>query len=576
MLNDIHAQGFDRIRKLHLPPTRTGLLYDPVKKDNIMYSAYVQSMIAMFNSLFDDDRYQKPGALTFEYNAMLWGEADGWKFVYDQNLLNEQIYRNMVEEGYLGVPCETYCIYQVCNQIPIVGFRMNDVLTEDKNLAEEVTQGYVKAWEEKAGGVVTEHNIFNTFYMTHTRKKMIVAGGRGEVWTGFLMNAWNHKLVQETYNKRLDCLVHPRLDGTIGGVWGWSAVWSAEMGDDETRDRLLEYADKHFKPRLQNGGLMYPRNDAVHDSKLNFVMVSPLLSNALMPFTRLNYEEPALVEVDFNVDVYRAVYIADKRTLLFDFAVYEADRKGSVALGRVFGHGDWTLKCDGDEVARGSSHSLASGGVSNFIHRDAPKVPSRLGWGYSFQANPPSGIKKEGHLLRVPVYLKAMGARANLENRYDLAQPQSPPASSRSDPMKDTITLRLITRRRLPGTIGSSANNLFYTNTFTTTIVLIHYDRHYEMANFEGPDDPLAVSLVVHSEANIQIPTESARGPWITTLDILFLGESVVARPSIRVKLILDGQLATVLHNFVQLPHIAHVGYGATPGQVDLGNRLLA
>ncbi|KAL4939998.1 hypothetical protein BDV06DRAFT_230678 [Aspergillus oleicola] len=417
-------------------------LYDPVKKDNIMYSAYVQSMTAMFNSLFDDDQYQKPGALTFEYNAMLWGEPAGWKFEYDQNSLNEQIYQNMVEEGYLGVPCEPYCIYQVCNQIPILGFRMNDVLTEDKNLAQEVTEGYVKAWEEKAGGIVTEHDIFNTFYMTHNHKKMIVPGGSGEAWTGFLMNAWNHDLVQKTYDKRLDCLVHPRLDGTMsvntgpiellpknalylasGGVWGWNAVWSQEMGDQETVDRLLEYADKHFNPRLQNGGLMYPRNDTVHDHKLNFVMVSPLLSNALMPLTRLNvkhglkrlyenawgarnrqhYDEPALVEVDFNVDVYRAVYIPEKRTLLFDLALYETDVKGSVAIGRIFGRGNWTLKCDGNEVARGSSHSLSPPDRSNSIKQDAPKVASRLGWAFSFHSNLPSGIKKDCDLLRLPV-----------------------------------------------------------------------------------------------------------------------------------------------------------------------------
>ncbi|KAL2865941.1 uncharacterized protein BJX67DRAFT_149347 [Aspergillus lucknowensis] len=417
------------------------MIFDPVKTDNIMYSAYVQSMTAIFNSLFDDDRYQKPGALTFEYNALLWGKATGWKFEYDQNSLNDQIYRNMVEYGYLGVPCEPSCIYQICNQIPILGFRFNDILKENSDVASEVTAEYVKAWEEKAGGVVTPNHMFNTFYMTHINMKMIVPGTSCEAWTGFLMNSWNHDLVQETYENRLEHLVHPRLDGTMSinpgpigllpknilymassGIWGWMPVWAGEMGDKETFDRLMEYADKHFNAKIQNGGLMYPRNDTLWE-KLNFVMVSPLLSNSLMPLARLNvkhgmkriyenpwgarnpahYDEPALVEVDFDVDVYRAVYIPESKKLIFDLAVFETGRKGEVALDRVFGRGNWTLKCDGEEVANGTNHTMAYPSISNIIPRDGPKAISRLGWGMSFQANTPLGIKKDGDLLRIPV-----------------------------------------------------------------------------------------------------------------------------------------------------------------------------
>ncbi|KAL4951794.1 hypothetical protein BDW69DRAFT_186058 [Aspergillus filifer] len=109
-----------------------------------------------------------------------------------------------------------------------------------------------------------------------------------------------------------------------GGIWGWVPAWACEMGDEETKNALLSYADKHFHPKVRDGGLMYPRNDQVFDLKGNFTMVSPILSNALMPLTRLNvrhglkrfyeepwggvnrahYGEPGLVDVDFEVDVY--------------------------------------------------------------------------------------------------------------------------------------------------------------------------------------------------------------------------------------------------------------------------------
>ncbi|KAL3467787.1 hypothetical protein BJX64DRAFT_299080 [Aspergillus heterothallicus] len=381
---------------MHTPPKP--MLFDPIETDNIMYSAYLQVMTNMYNSLFDDDRYQEPGALTFKYNVFLWGPAEGYKFEWDQNKVNDQIYRNMVKEGYMGVACEPWCIYQVCNQVPILGFRLNDALKEDSDVAGEVTKGYVEAWESKGNGIITEQGVFNTFYMTHLNIPVAVPGGSGEAWTGFLMNAWNHELVRKNYESRLEELLFPKPDGSLsvnvgpldemeqnqlylasGGVWGWIAAWATEMGDDETRDRLLSYADKYFNPRIQNGGLMYPRNDTIWDKDHNYVMVSPILSNAILPLTRLNvrhglkrlyenpwgaknrdhYDEPALSEVDFSVDVYRAVYIASSRTLLFDVAIFEHGAQGSVVLGNVFGRGNWTLSRDGHEIARGTSDALS-------------------------------------------------------------------------------------------------------------------------------------------------------------------------------------------------------------------------
>jgi len=38
--------------------------WNPVGRDNIMYSAYVQSMALLYNYLFNDSRYAQPAALT--------------------------------------------------------------------------------------------------------------------------------------------------------------------------------------------------------------------------------------------------------------------------------------------------------------------------------------------------------------------------------------------------------------------------------------------------------------------------------------------------------------------------------
>ncbi|KAL4767707.1 hypothetical protein BDW60DRAFT_220307 [Aspergillus nidulans var. acristatus] len=394
--------------------------YDPIKTDNIMYSAYVQVMSAMYNSLFDDDRYTKPGALTMVYDTFLFGPADGYKFEWDQKSINDQVYWNMVQEGYIGVACEPWCIYQICNQVPILGFRLNDALSGETDVASEVTNGYVKAWEDACGGILTPEGGFNTFYRSDIKRSVVVSGPSGDAWCGLMMNAWNHELVQRVYNERISEFVVAQEDGTLsvdtggiehsplnrrligsGGLFGWIAAWAAEMGDENTKNGLLAYADKYLNPMTIKGGLMYPRNDSVYDKQGKFVMVTPILSNAILPLTRLNvkhglkrlyenpwaannrehYGEPALVEVNFDVDVYRAVYVKKRKRLLFDLAVYEEGRSGSVALDRVFGRGDWTLRRDGKEIARGSSKGL----------QDANESTTGI------------QVKQDGQFLRVPV-----------------------------------------------------------------------------------------------------------------------------------------------------------------------------
>ena len=59
--------------------------WDPVIKDNIMYSAYVQSMALLYHYLFQDDKYAAEGALTFSIDPMFWDEG-GKHFVYDEKI----------------------------------------------------------------------------------------------------------------------------------------------------------------------------------------------------------------------------------------------------------------------------------------------------------------------------------------------------------------------------------------------------------------------------------------------------------------------------------------------------------
>ena len=115
-------------------------------RDNIMYSAYVQSCALLHDHLFADDRYAEPGALTFQHWSFFWGGEEK-RFSYDRDSLNEHLYWQMVENGYLGVACEPNCVFQICNQPAILGFRLHDVITGGDR-ADEVVAGYEKAWAD--------------------------------------------------------------------------------------------------------------------------------------------------------------------------------------------------------------------------------------------------------------------------------------------------------------------------------------------------------------------------------------------------------------------------------------------
>ena len=365
--------------------------FDPIVKDNIMYSAYLQSMTLLYNVLFDDDKYAVPGALTLKHNPIFWGGQEGQTFEYDQNSVSDRVYWNMVESGYLGVACEPHCVFMACNQPAILGFRLHDVLT-GANRAAEVTEGYLIAWQE-FGGLLDGAGHYNTLVRTAARQ--VVPGHHvwSDAWCGTLMNAWNSGFVRENYAKQRDSWLTTSESGTLFvklprllradtpsdvlGDFGWLAAWASEMGDDETLAGLLAHADRYMNPGWRSGGYCYPRNDREYDDDGNLISVHPILSNAMLPYARLNvrdglrqlYEKPwqrkhfaapSLAEVSFSVDVLRAVYEADSETLLFDAKTQPDQGVGEILISGVFGKGNWVLTRNDHEVASSHGSDLSS------------------------------------------------------------------------------------------------------------------------------------------------------------------------------------------------------------------------
>jgi len=355
--------------------------WNPVVRDNIMYSAYVQSMASLHDYLFASDRYAQPEALTFQHWSFFWGGAEK-RFAYDRDSLNEHLYWLMVENGYIGVACEPNCVFQICNQPAILGFRLHDLITGSAR-ADEVVEGYRKAWSDF--GYLDDDGRYNVIYLKDSGR--IIQNNGGVPWMeaacGALMNMWNREFVRENYPRQVSRVVVPGPDGTFSvaptppgpavadfGDFGWVAAWTSEMGDNDRRDGLLKHADTYMAPTWLDGGLYYPRRDDRTDTDGHRVEIEPMSGNVLLGYARLNisdglwglynkpwgadhFDEPALTAVDRDIEVSRAEVVdgvlktrLQRRTDLPALA----DR-GTVTVSRVLGRGRWRLSVDGTDLA---------------------------------------------------------------------------------------------------------------------------------------------------------------------------------------------------------------------------------
>lgn len=384
--------------------------WDPVKKDNIMYSAYLMLLTRLYHYLFDDDRYTRTGALTMSINPFTFGE--NMVFEYDEESLSETIYWQMVENGYLGVACEPNCIFQICNQPSILAFRCEDFI-KGTTRADEVAEGYLKAWDEFGLTGENGHSIVNIAHDSRTPIPNALPWLWSDAWLAALMHAWNPEHVRNTYPGQLEEFLIPGPDGTCAiRLWepidlrgsmetidtadfGWAAVAASELGDEATLSGLLSHADRYMNPTWPNGGLYYPRNDTRYDEDGILRLVEPITTNALLPYARLNvsnglrefytqpwtakhYEEPLIDEVSGNIDVLEASFDENTHALRFTLAA-RADRTGDTTLrirniSRPAKKG-WKLFIDNAEISHGSDgRAEGTDGTSVVVNDNALEI----------------------------------------------------------------------------------------------------------------------------------------------------------------------------------------------------------
>lgn len=371
--------------------------WDPVVRDNIMYSAYVQSAALLHDYLFASDRYAAPGSLTFQHWSYFWGGEEK-RFGYDRDSLNDHLYWQLVRNGYLGVACEPNCVFQICNQPAILGFRLHDLITGGTR-AEEVVTGYEQAWKDFGRLGDNGHYTMMISSDSHTLRPNETPLPWVDAWCGALMNMWNRDFVHANYPRQVAEFLVEGPDNTysvpvaparhvMGHLlvndtcdFGWTSVWASEMGDEETSRGLRGHADRFMNPQWRDGGLYFPREDEKHDAQGNLTQVEPLTGNVLLGYARLNvpdgmwglynepwepahFDQPALTEVDRDVEVTQA-YVVDDALLTRLRRLSTVPGDGAVTIGSVLGHGRWRVTVDGAEAGHLDGGAVeATGGLA--------------------------------------------------------------------------------------------------------------------------------------------------------------------------------------------------------------------
>ncbi|MCK9541522.1 MAG: hypothetical protein M0R03_05755 [Novosphingobium sp.] len=124
--------------------------WNPAAKDNVMLTGYLLCQTALYAATTGDDRYGRPGSLTFRLNDRL-------QWAHDNHSVNRSILDNFERSSYCLYPCEPNWIYPACNLRGILGVAAYDLAYGTRHAAEWTAPflaNLEQEFENAAGSVI--------------------------------------------------------------------------------------------------------------------------------------------------------------------------------------------------------------------------------------------------------------------------------------------------------------------------------------------------------------------------------------------------------------------------------------
>ncbi len=316
---------------------------DPIRRDNIMFSAYLGQMLGMYATVSGDNSFSRPGALSFRWK-------DGRAFEYDHASINRAVMENFQASAFCLYPCEPNWSYTMCNPFGLNTLLLNDRLS-GTDYGQRLTPDYRRAllqefmtpdghfiplrsmlWGINIPGLTLDLNDALAIYLHHPGLPDVAE----TTWEMLRQQRFHpdEKFPFEVQRRGRTDIGNYR-SSTLGP---YSALMLAarELGDREVYRALQDCIAEHCPSHIEEGELVYAR--ASNFTSFMLAMARFSRPGALHDLVNLGLPQqwqtgPQLLEAPYpEVLVYRAVSDGAALTLGLKAAV---PRRVALRLGRL-------------------------------------------------------------------------------------------------------------------------------------------------------------------------------------------------------------------------------------------------
>ncbi|MGH3556163.1 MAG: hypothetical protein ACRDTK_01330 [Mycobacterium sp.] len=238
--------------------------WDPMKRDNIMLSGYLGTMLGTYESNTGDDRYRRGGAMPFRLGRRTWP--------YTHDMVSAAVHDNMRRSKMTLFPCEPNWIYSACNMAGINTLLLSDRLHGTRFL-ESIGEDFRRRLHEEfitPDGRVTAIRSARLGITIPMLTSTIADCGLAS-----MLHAFDAELAQRCWAIVRREFIDMSGREPVITLRGWDAIdtgnyrrtdlgafapvmWAAaEMGDTELYDRLAAALDRRQPPAETDGTRWY-------------------------------------------------------------------------------------------------------------------------------------------------------------------------------------------------------------------------------------------------------------------------------------------------------------------------------